>query len=562
MYSHARKYQNDFELAHAIYGVSGSAVGAKLAEDSGNAFVSSTTGNWYETSFSYTCAANTSYFLMFWGSSPHRYRYDTATTGDGCSGPTNATFETWPTSSFSVNNRVVSIYAVYGSISQTVNIDTSRGVMDSASFNADTKRRIAESASFGADTLREVIDEIEVGMNADTLRSIIDDVAIAADTRRRVYEAEISTILVDTKREVVTRYHADKSPLAIHFFPVGLRISPYTLEPGKYKKGTANLTPNSNQLVNRLWVKGGKTTSDPYSQPITVGTEPIPLLYSPRAPVTVIIGGVEKSLGIQNITEEGTCDFLLNVAEKLLVPDLCTSGSGTITYKYEYPIKILLEEPTSQAQYGAFEDILNVNTDDKMLALELGYQHLFKYSQPVISGSIEPFAGIYRPGDLVKTTIPELNIDQYLEVKEVLYDSVPGKSHVNIRLQLESPERDLSNVLKDLSKRIFQLEKAALRDEEGPVEFYISREESVFWMEENERVPAIEFHAVVRWAESMERVPSINLQETVYWSEHFEQVFSEDVAAESTEWAEDVDVEIYSLLPSETLYPDEDLYPM
>lgn len=449
------------------------------------------------------------------------------------------------------------------SASALLDLDTLRIVNADGGLNGDTERVTADLGGAGTDTKR-VIEDVGAA-EAETVRRIVGEDTAGADTERIISETsfyETVEFSVDTKREVVTRYHADKSPLTIHFFPVGLRISPYTLEPGKYKKGTANLTPNSNQLVNRLWVKGGKTTSDPYSQHITVGTEPIPLLYSPRAPVTVIIGGVEKSLGIQNITEEGTCDFLLNVAEKLLVPDLCTSGSGTITYKYEYPIKILLEEPTSQAQYGAFEDILNVNTDDKMLALELGYQHLFKYSQPVISGSIEPFAGIYRPGDLVKTTIPELNIDQYLEVKEVLYDSVPGKSHVNIRLQLESPERDLSNVLKDLSKRIFQLEKAALRDEEGPVEFYISREESVFWMEENERVPAIEFHAVVRWAESMERVPSINLQETVYWSEHFEQVFSENVAAESTEWVEDVDVEIYSLLPSETLYPDEDLYPM
>ena len=80
------------------------------------------------------------------------------------------------------------------------------------------------------------------------------------------------------------------SVLSIHFFPVGSRISKYILRPGQYKKGSAQLTPDSRQLVNKLWVKGGKAISDnPYSQPITVGTEPIPLYYSPRAPVTVTV---------------------------------------------------------------------------------------------------------------------------------------------------------------------------------------------------------------------------------------------------------------------------------
>ena len=80
-------------------------------------------------------------------------------------------------------------------------------------------------------------------------------------------------------------------------------MSKYALKAGTYKKGSAQLTPNSSQLVNKLWVKGGKALSDVYSQAITVGAAPIPLHYSPRAPVTVTIGSDAKTLGIQNIHE-------------------------------------------------------------------------------------------------------------------------------------------------------------------------------------------------------------------------------------------------------------------
>ena len=122
--------------------------------------------------------------------------------------------------------------------------------------------------------------------------------------------------------------------LALHFFPQGSRFNPVVIGPMSYKKGTANLVPDSKKMVNRLWVKGGKAISELYTQNITVGSEPIQLDYSPRTPITVTIGGAEKTLGIQHINKAGTCDFLVNANEKLLIPDLVTSGSGTINYKY------------------------------------------------------------------------------------------------------------------------------------------------------------------------------------------------------------------------------------
>lgn len=273
-----------------------------------------------------------------------------------------------------------------------------------------------------------------------------------------------------------------------HFFQPGTRINPVVISQaaGNYRRGTANLTPDSSKLVNRLWVKGNKALSDPYTQNITVGAEPIPLFYKPRAStdgVTVTVDGVAKTLGIQNLTPAGTVDFLLNFNEKLLIPDLCTSGTGTIVYRYEYPIKILLEDPVSQAQYGVFDDVYKVDTNDHDIALELGMRYLAKYSQPVLTGSIEPFEGAYKPGELVKVEIPDLNVDEYLQVKEVTYESVPLRAKVERKLQLESPERDLPGVLKDISQRLAKLEKEVYQDDDGPVERYIAFSEAWGWSE-------------------------------------------------------------------------------
>jgi len=274
--------------------------------------------------------------------------------------------------------------------------------------------------------------------------------------------------------------------LDVNFFGGSERINPITLSQASrnFRKGTANLSPDASKLVNKLWVKGGKATSDPYAQAITVSAEtPIQLYYTPRAPdgesVAVLIGGIAKTVGIQNLDKAETKDFLLNVSEKLLIPDLCTSGTGSITYRYEYPIKLLLEDQESQAKYGLFEDVLKVNTNDKVLAYDQGLDYLAKYANPVITGSIEPAYGVYRPGELIKVEIPGLNVNDYMQIKEVTYESVTGMGIVNRSLQLVSRERDAVSILKDLNKRLAKLEKTLYNDNEGPVEKYVYFADSV-----------------------------------------------------------------------------------
>ena len=330
--------------------------------------------------------------------------------------------------------------------------------------------------------------------------------------------------------------------LSLHFYPAGSRKNPIVIKENMYHRGSANLVSNSQNIVNKLWVKGGKALSALYTQSITVGTIPIPLFYFPRSPVTVTVGGVVKTLGIQNITEAGTTDFLLNVNEKLLIPDIVTTGTGTISYLYEYPIKILLEEPVSQRKYGIFEDKLDVQTDDKELAIELGLKHLFKFSQPVISGSLSPFTGTFKAGETIKVEIPRLKIDSELLIKSVTLDSAP-MTPIVITLSLETPERDLSNILKDLKQRLDKLEKDSYKDDEGPILKYIAEEEVYTWFETADKTEPVQSNEWEFWAEE---VVSVNPSET----------------NELQLWAEDVvNTPHLLLLPSETLYPSEGLYP-
>lgn len=279
-------------------------------------------------------------------------------------------------------------------------------------------------------------------------------------------------------------WYIDKD-LDVNFFEMANTVNEKIINIKSYKAGTANFTNDSSKLVNKLWIKGSKALSLPFTQNITVGTEPIPLYFKPRSGdtgISVVIGGSSKSLGIQNISKAGEYDFLLNYSEKLLIPDLCQSGSGTITYRYEYPVKILLEDEISKNAYGEFEDIIQVDTDDRLIAREVGTRYLEKYSNPVTVGSIEPFDGVYYCGQLLKVEIPTLNVNEYLVIKSVTYESAAGSSAVNIKLSLENAQKDLSDILKSMEKRIRKMETVLFGDDaDATLERYKTYKEAIIY---------------------------------------------------------------------------------
>jgi len=260
---------------------------------------------------------------------------------------------------------------------------------------------------------------------------------------------------------------------SVNFFKERTRLNNTIISQtaNNYAKGSATFTSDAGRLVNKLWLVGINNLSDDYEQAISVSGAgvAIPLHYVPHASssgdVAVVIGGNPKTVGIQNIDDRGTKDFLINSQEKALEPDLCVTGTGTITYKYKYPIRVLLEDADSQAEHGVFEDVMRAETDDNTLSIEQAQNHLYKYKSPVISGSVQPLEGTYIPGDLVKIEIDDIGIDDYFQVKEVSVSSIPGEGRIEQKLALEQPERDLEAVIKDLNARLAKLEKSVFNDE-------------------------------------------------------------------------------------------------
>lgn len=262
------------------------------------------------------------------------------------------------------------------------------------------------------------------------------------------------------------------------FFASSTQTNPAGITENNYHKGSASFQEDSSKLVNKLWVKGSKAISTTTaSQTVTVTTANITLDYKPFN-IRVSVGGVPKTVGIQNIDAENTKDFLLNFQEKLLIPDNVTTGTAVIIYNYEYPVKILLYNNESINTYGQVEDILKVNTGDRNLATQIGLTYLNKHANPILSGNISPFEGNYNAGELVNVNIPKLSINQDLVIKSVTYESYPTRP-ISIKLQLENRVDDITDILKQFSKRLDQLEDLNTNNNNELVEQYRTFDDSI-----------------------------------------------------------------------------------
>lgn len=355
-------------------------------------------------------------------------------------------------------------------------------------INGPIKTVVLEGADYSAKTQKIIVTESYASQKiSDIVADLFTKYLPWATSNIQTCDIEISInipdlFLWDVLENLCTissfQWNIDYT-LQFNFFASTISTNPNTITENSYHQGTANFVRDASKLVNKLWVKGSTALSLPISETKTLSASPIQLLYKPHD-ISITVGGVAKTIGIQNIDAVGTKDFLLNYNEKVIIPDLVTTGTAVITYKYGYPVKVLLVDDISIDKYGQYEDILNVSTGDSALATQMGINYIAKHSNPVLIGSCEPFAGDYNPGELISVDIPVLDINESLVIKSVTYDSYPLKP-VSIKIDLENTTGDLTNILKQFQKRLEKLESLNTQNDNEIVQQYRTYSDSIVY---------------------------------------------------------------------------------
>jgi len=254
----------------------------------------------------------------------------------------------------------------------------------------------------------------------------------------------------------------------IHFFPIETNDAPFELLDNGTHFTELIITPDNTQIANRIWVRGGYYLSNEYTQDTitaVAGQTEFPIVYFPHE-ISVKVGGVAKTIGIEFVDAAGGHDFLLNYNEKLLKVDtIVMAGAEAVImkYKYEAPILSMVQDTVSQAICAAAEGGEGIHEkyikEDKIATLEQarerGQAELNEYAYQIVEGSFTSYNAGWRTGQRVHIDLTDRNIDEYYMIREVEIEALGGGEllyHVTFATLKQGFTWLLIKILDDLKK--------------------------------------------------------------------------------------------------------------
>ena len=292
----------------------------------------------------------------------------------------------------------------------------------------------------------------------------------------------------------------DGAQRTLRFYPPALAVKPITLSRPNLNvvAGTARFGQDD-QIYNRVYVFGGTALSVNYTRRILADGESAlySLNHKPYPPegeavAQVSVGGIPQVTSLDYPYWPDGKDCLVNHQGRFVRwrEDNKPAKDAVIavTYRYEYPVSIMLEDHDSIARYGLIEHrIVDSKIRDSRQARDLAKQLLRNHAYPRGYGALETTVTGLRAGDFVTVDMPHLGAQGLFEVNEI-EKRVEG---VNVRRAIVLNRADdagtrIAERLRDFAKRLADLELKDL--EENPVIQYIKRTPETVEMQSTAKV--------------------------------------------------------------------------
>jgi hypothetical protein len=247
-------------------------------------------------------------------------------------------------------------------------------------------------------------------------------------------------------------------------------------------------------LRNRVYVRGGTMLSDFYTYEIKAdGVARTWILPHKPHEISMRVGGVAKSVGVENVGDETNFDYMLNFQEKYIKASEQTGiiPEGTTiswTYKYDIDVITMVEDISSQEAVariqtdtdGVYEHVI---VDDSLVTIEAaeaaGNADLKEHANPRVKGSFDTEVTGWTPGQLVEIDLPGRGIRGVFLVQKVSLSPLIDKKwtyHVEyggrllgisdtLKALVSSQQQRDRNETEVLHKFSYAQEKANIADE-------------------------------------------------------------------------------------------------
>lgn len=222
----------------------------------------------------------------------------------------------------------------------------------------------------------------------------------------------------------------------VHYFPINQSNTPFDIDSSETGYFNLSISKDSSQIKNRVYVRGGTKLSEftTYSEKGD-GIKTKFVLPDKPHEVTLTVNGVSKSIGIKNVNLTGY-DWYLNFQEKYLEQDtggavLTSTDTLVVTYKYDIPILVALENSASILEHGTKEFAIfdkSITTTDA--ARDRAQAELTDYASRVIEGSFDTYEPGFFSGQTIHITLTDYDIDDDYIVTRVNATSFGAGNYV------------------------------------------------------------------------------------------------------------------------------------
>lgn len=223
----------------------------------------------------------------------------------------------------------------------------------------------------------------------------------------------------------------------LHFFDSETNIAPFEIKDNAdFLFSGFQVKPDFSQVRNKVTVEGGKFLSSPISDTFNGDdvTDTFDLTYL-ASNLTITENAVNKTVGIENITDPTTVDYIMNYWEKTIRRTAGALPSGTTTIAtYSYLVKVIVqsEDADAQAACAALEGgdgvheyrFIDTTIQSLAEAEKTADAEIRKHSYPMLEGGFATYEDGFRAGQLLKINLSSFNFNGTYQIQEVQANSI------------------------------------------------------------------------------------------------------------------------------------------
>lgn len=181
----------------------------------------------------------------------------------------------------------------------------------------------------------------------------------------------------------------------VHFFSKEANLAPFDLDDtsGKFIFDSLVLNRKADQMRNVVYVRGGEYQGSAYYEEQKADGEALVYKFGYKyANYAIKVGGVSKTVGIDNLDDPASYDCLYNFNEKAIkFKDLTKPALGAIVRidgNPYIPVIVKVKENSSIAAYGEYEfKIIDASINSKEGARQRAKAELYAYASQLSDGS-------------------------------------------------------------------------------------------------------------------------------------------------------------------------------